>query len=137
MPWLVYQPGWLLPAMLLRWRCLNPFLYGCVYLRIKSWNHSGEDIEHVRLLHHHELVMFGDHRDALHHSLSVSLSLLSLCLLHTHSLLPCLFKMPPLYFWSSCSCSPDPLPTTCTFYTQGLALWRACTSIPSTQMLPT
>ena len=129
--------------MLLGGHCLDAFIYGCVHLRKKSRSISGDDTEHMRLLHNHELVMSGDHRDGLYPSLSVclSLSLTSLSVSYTHTrthyLVPCLFKAPPVYFWCSCSSSPYPLPTRAYFTPQCLALWRTYTSITSTQMLLT
>lgn len=57
-PYLLYLPGLLRSALLLKQPGLGTFVYGCVLLRIKSGNIS-EDTEHSKLPCSHELVTSG------------------------------------------------------------------------------
>ena len=63
-PYLLYLPGSLRSALLLKQPGLGTFVYGCVLLRIKSGNIS-EDTEHRKLPCSHELVTSGDYKNSL------------------------------------------------------------------------
>ena len=104
-PYLLYLPGSLRSALLLKQPGLRTFVYGCVLLRIKSGNIS-EDTEHRKLPCSHELVTSGDYKNSV---------CISLTHTHTHKL-HTLFSArplpwPPSLFWSSSSSFPCPSPS--------------------------